>query len=284
MGWAISMSVPFAVLRVEKVKSYAALAAMGNHWFRLNYTPNADSTRSHLNKTIIGDNNIVDNVKNKLKAKGISKLRKNGVLALELVLTFSPEFIYHNETKQYRKDANERLKHWVKRSIGWARTEFGDSLVSAIIHLDESTPHLHLCVLPLKAKKNGKYGLCARDITGGKAKLQAMQDSYHLSVKSLGLQRGLKRQRCKHQTIADYHTGVKRALKYIKEEGLSAPEKIGKVNPFMDSIKQLKSNYQNDVEISKQKSTSLIKQLLKIIQDLTLKLSQKKVTNAFNKR
>lgn len=270
---------PYAILRVEKVKSYAALAAMANHWFRVNHTPNADARRSHLNKVIVGDKDVVGNVKCRLKAKKISKLRKNGVLALELVMTFSPEFIYQNDKKKYRKDANERLKVWIKNSLNWARSEFGENLISAVIHLDESTPHLHLCVLPLKIQKNGRYGLCARDITGGKSKLKAMQDSYHSSVKSLGLQRGQKKARCQHQTIQDYHNGVQLALYQIKNAGLTDIQTVGKVNPFVDSLKILKKAYDADAALSRKKSTSIIKSLLKVIQELTNRLKAHRRNN-----
>lgn len=271
---------PYAILRVAKVKSYAAIAAMANHWFRLNPTLNADSSRSHLNKTLVGDNNIVSKIKTKLDEHGIKKLRKNGVLALEFVLTFSPEFVFQNDKRQYRSDAKERVNRWVKRSLAWAKCEYGTNLISAVIHLDESTPHIHLCVLPIKAKRNGKYGLCARDLTGGKAKLQAMQDSYHNEMKSLGLQRGKKRLRCQHQSIQDYHNGIQTALRHIQEEGLSAPERIGKVNPFIDSLHLLKKNYQNDVQLTREKTTSLIEQLLKIIQELKIKLNNSGIPNA----
>ncbi|MBU2979732.1 MobV family relaxase [Alteromonas sp. C1M14] len=274
---------PYAILRVEKVKSYAALAAMANHWFRLNPTPNADSSRSHLNKTLIGDNNIVSKIKTRLDEHGIKKLRKNGVLALEFVLTFSPEFVFQNDKREYRSDANKRVSQWAKQSLAWAKSAYGENLISAVIHLDESTPHIHLCVLPLKPKKGGKYGLCARDITGGKVKLQAMQDSYHNELKGLGLQRGKKRARCKHQTIKDYHNAVQTSLIYIKQAGLSHPESIGKVNPYMYAIDKLKTHYEKKITESRTKSTSIIKQLLEIIHQMKRKLNNESV-KARNRR
>jgi hypothetical protein len=194
-------------------------------------------------------------------------------------MTFSPEFVFQNDKRQYRSDANKRVNLWAKQSLAWAKSEYGQNLISAVIHLDESTPHIHLCVLPLKAKSNGKYGLCARDITGGKAKLQAMQDSYHNEMKSLGLQRGKKRARCQHQSITDYHKGIKLALKHIQNEGLSPPEQVGRVNPFLDALQVLKKNYQNDADLAKNKTTALIKQLLKIIQELKVKLNNRGITN-----
>ncbi|MGY8897606.1 MAG: MobV family relaxase [Paraglaciecola sp.] len=270
---------PYAILRVEKVKSYAALAAMANHWFRLNPTPNADSRRSHLNKTLIGDNNIVSKIKSKLHAHGIKKLRKNGVLALEFVLTFSPEFVFQNDKRQYRSDAKERVNQWAKNSLNWAKNEYGANLISAVIHLDESTPHIHLCVVPIKPKKGGKYGLCARDITGGKEKLQKLQDSYHNEMKNLGLQRGKKRVRCQHQTIQDYHNGIQIALRQIKAEGLTHVDTIGKVNPFIDAIQKLKGHYENNTEMTRQKTSSLIKQLIKVIREMAVKLNSEKINN-----
>jgi hypothetical protein len=279
MVYKMDSGSPYAILRVEKVKSYAALAAMANHWFRLNPTPNADSRKSHLNKTPIGDNNIVSKIRTKLDEHGIKKLRKNGVLALEFVLTFSPEFVFQNDKRQYRSDANKRLNQWAKHSLAWAKSEYGENLISAVIHVDESTPHIHLCVLPMKPKKNGKYGLCARDITGGKEKLQKLQDSYHNEMKSLGLQRGKKRTRCQHQTIQDYQNGIQIALKQIEAEGLTHVDTIGKVNPFLDAIQKLRGHYENNTEMTRQKTSSLIKQLIKVIREMTVKLNSEKINN-----
>jgi hypothetical protein len=71
------------------------------------------------------------------------------------------------------------------------RKEYGERLISGIVHGDESNLHAHFLVLPLSTTR-GKPSLNARGITGGAIKLRKIQDSYAKSVSSLGLKRGVE--------------------------------------------------------------------------------------------
>ncbi|WP_027670737.1 plasmid recombination protein [Rheinheimera baltica] len=93
------MSNNYAILRTKKIKSFAALAAMTAHWHRTRPTKNADPKRTKYNRIIHGNKSPYIGVKDLLKKKGITKLRKNGVLAIEYVLAFSPEYLKDSEGK-----------------------------------------------------------------------------------------------------------------------------------------------------------------------------------------
>jgi hypothetical protein len=73
---------PFAILRTQKIKSYAALAALTSHWLRIKPTPNANPTRTKYNKIIHGNQNPFKGVKELLQKKNITKLRKMVFLLL----------------------------------------------------------------------------------------------------------------------------------------------------------------------------------------------------------
>ena len=49
-----------------------------------------------------------------------------------------------------------------------------DTMISAVAHMDERTPHMHLCFVPLTEDKR----LCAKEILGNKKKLTWWQDEY----------------------------------------------------------------------------------------------------------
>ena len=63
-----------------------------------------------------------------------------------------------------------------------------ETIISAVVHLDEKNPHMHLCFVPLTEDKR----LCAKEILGNKKKLTQWQDKYweHMVKKYPDLERG----------------------------------------------------------------------------------------------
>ena len=50
-------------------------------------------------------------------------------------------------------EAEGKLDEWIKKTIGWFQKEFGKkNVVSAVLHMDETTPHLHITVVPITDK------------------------------------------------------------------------------------------------------------------------------------
>lgn len=213
----------YAVLRVEKIKSFSALAAMQNHWNRTTPTPNADPKRTKYNRYYHGNANVVSSVKAKLQEKGITKLRKNGVLALEFVLTFSHEFLHKEDSVKFHPNAKEKFNKWLNASLTWAKKNYGDRLISMICHFDEFTCNSHLLVLPLDTSRNGNNVLNARGITGGAKKLRALQDSYANAVAHCDLKRGVRGSKADHTTIKEFYTALNEGKKLAKKVGLPKP-------------------------------------------------------------
>lgn len=63
-----------------------------------------------------------------------------------------------------------------------------ETIISAVVHMDEKTPHMHLCFVPLT--EDGR--LSAKDIMGNKKKLTWWQDEFwkHIIKKFPDLERG----------------------------------------------------------------------------------------------
>lgn len=278
----------YAILRTLKVKNYKELASLSMHWLRKTKTLNADLSRQKYNKIIYGNKNPYIGVKEILKKRSIRKLRKNGVLAIEFVLAFSPEYLL-DESGVYKSDAKERLRKWISKSKDWLLSTYGENCISAIVHFDEKSPHIHALITPIKSIEN-KSGetlnkLCARDITGGSKKLSLMQDSYaqHLESGGVELRRGIKNSKATHQTLKHYYTALNESKLICEKSGLIAPEGNPEdFNIWLETVKKLTDSINTNNDQEKEKMKILIAQLAATNQKLQLELNNRRV-NRYNR-
>ena len=155
------------------------------------------------------------------------------------------------------------------------------NIISAVVHLDEGVPHMHLMFVPVVHTKdkdgNDIDKICARDFWKGRDSYRKLQDAYFNHVKSKGfdLERGMFVEDTdrKHYTVEEYKkiTNYENAKKVLKEIKLEIPEvpdineiskfsikrdeKILKeiIKPKDDLIKELyKDNLSLHKELSKQ--------------------------------
>ena len=190
----------FAILRIKKHSNFGTIAGMGSHVMRTRNTPNADPDLTHKNKTVIGSRDYVADVKARLDSAKIGRIRKNGVIAIEHLMTASPDYF-----KQ--KGA---LNEWYKATRNWLEQRYGrDNIVSMTVHLDETTPHAHAVIVPIEKKNSGRFvgqeRLNARAFTGGREKMSEMQDSYAAALSHLGLERGIKGSKARHRTVRSWY-------------------------------------------------------------------------------
>ena len=196
---------PFAFIRVEKVKSLGELRGRGGHNARTagRGTEHCDPKEPPL--LIAGDDDAKGAWHTCAKARGVAPdaLRSNATVALEWVATASPEFFATASPEQVADWTRDSLAYITERSGGAAH------LLSAHVHLDETTPHLHVLTIPLVQKAVAKRGrpakgrpapaptapswrLCARDLVGGDRDTTiAIQDTYAEAMAHHGLRRGI---------------------------------------------------------------------------------------------
>ena len=109
------------------------------------------------------------------------RTRQDSVRVVEALITASPEFFKSKKRAEIRAFFEEALafieKHQSKETI-----------ISAVVHMDEKTPHMHLSFVPLTEDKR----LSAKDIVGNKKKLTWWQDEFwkHMVKKYPDLERG----------------------------------------------------------------------------------------------
>ena len=100
---------------------------------------------------------------------------------IETLFTASPEFFKGKKRAEIRVFFEEAL-HFLEQH------QSKETIISAVVHMDEKTPHMHLCFVPLT--EDGR--LSAKDIMGNKKKLTWWQDEFwkHMVKKFPDLERG----------------------------------------------------------------------------------------------
>lgn len=132
-----------------------------------------------LNVTLRESNNWLRDIDNEIKTAG-ARTRSNSVLALDTLYTASSEF--------FQGKTNEENDTFFRDCLKFHERHFGH-IISAVIHYDETTPHLHVISVPLT--QDGR--LSARDVIGNKAKMSNAQDEFFEQVgRGYGLERGVQ--------------------------------------------------------------------------------------------
>jgi hypothetical protein len=197
----------FAIIRAKKLSSMGQIAASAQHTFRERETPNADQERTPENEILVGP----DNAKQLCQAwsdRAPDKVRSNAVRAVEYLVTASPEAM-----KRMNRAGQDS---YFRDALQFLQDKHGkENILSAVVHRDETTPHLSVTVIPLDDR--GK--LNARQFLGGRDRLRQMQTDFAEQVgKTYGFERGIENSRARHRTIRQFYTeidGVER--KAVKE-------------------------------------------------------------------
>ena len=211
----------FAIMRAAKLGSAAEVRRSLRHAFREQATPNADAsrTRENVHHGAASSEQAMTRLRDLLPAKR----RKDAVLAVEYVLTASPEW--------WQASTPEQRSGFFERAQGWVADKYGaDRIVVATEHHDETSPHLSVFVVPLTI--DGR--LSAREFIGGKAQMSADQDSFHAAVAGLGLERGIKRSKAQHVPIREFYGR------------LAEPARHAQITPELVTPQVLKKGFMRD--------------------------------------
>ena len=178
------MKAQYAILRFAKYKG-PEIGHIESHNERTKEkyasNPDIDTSRSHLNFHLVSPERKYRAEAEKQIAEAGCRTRSDSVRVVEALVTASPEFFKgkkKSEVKAYFTVALDFIqKHQSK-----------DTIISAVVHMDEKTPHMHLCFVPLTEDKR----LSAKEIVGNKKKLTWWQDEFwkHMVGKYPGLERG----------------------------------------------------------------------------------------------
>lgn len=270
----------YAIVRNEKL-TRAEINGKGTHNDRKaknHSNKDIDPTRTHLNYYIKkNDFTYTKEFDKYIKENDLQgHLRSNSIIMCQMIFTSDQAFfdkIGEKETKRYFDECYKFICNY--KNLG------ENNIISAVVHLDEGAPHMHLMFVPVvhtKDKEGNEIDkICARDFWKGRDSYRKLQDSYFNHVKSKGfdLERGMfvEDTNRKHYTIEEYkkitnYENTKKVLNDIKLDLPDVPDitNIGKftlkrdekildeiIKPKDDLIKELyKDNLSLHKELSKQ--------------------------------
>lgn len=211
----------FAIFRAAKLKSVGALLASADHNSRERETLNADPVRRHQNRQLIGFLAIPgkEQLLNEWERRTAHAQRKaDAVLVEELFLGVSPGFFSGTSSDTER---SQQLEAWLAASCQWLRDEFGDLVLSATLHADETTPHVCAYIVPLRRAKDGTVWLSAKHLFNPRT-LTAQQDRYAAAVAHLGLRRGVRGSKAKHTSLREFYGRLSEAENITAKQAATA--------------------------------------------------------------
>lgn len=159
------------ILRFSKQKGNPATKIEAHHErtkeeYKSN--PDIDTSKSKNNIHLIAPQmRYKAEVDKRIKESGC-RVRKDSTRFVDTLITASPEFFWNM--------THEKMVEYFQRAVDFMKLKIRpDMIFSAVIHLDEKTPHLHLCFVPLTVDNR----LTAKEILGNRAKLSKWQDEFH---------------------------------------------------------------------------------------------------------
>lgn len=191
-----------------------------------------------FNVVLKESNNWLQDINKEIQAAG-AKARSNSVMALDTIYTASPEFFQERTNAENDKFFQDCLK--------FHNEHFGH-IISAVVHYDETTPHLHIISVPLT--KDGR--LSARDVIGNKAKMSKTQDQFFEQVgRGYGLERGI------HMDGQEKKTHISAQEHELRE----IRQKIARGQEELEAIEHSKESARIRAQEFKQKAAELQKQI-----------------------
>ena len=235
-------------IQINKAKGSADTGA-SDHIERKTTPNNADPSRTRLNRELVQfPDGVADRtgaISHRIRTAGIRrKITPDQVRAIRIVLSGT-----HEDMARVQDEG--RLAEWCDDNLQWLHRTFGrENTVSAVLHMDEHTPHIHATVVPIvtgerrKAKKQQTEGrrtyrkkadavrLCADDLLTRERLI-----AYHV-------QRGVRGSEARHTTTAQYYRDLKRQtgeleanVRQLQAEQLQAEQQLDEVRKEIKSEK-----------------------------------------------
>ena len=213
----------FAILRIEKRK-LGSVTPINNHHERLKekYKSNEDidPERTHLNYHLVEpEGKYRQNVLARIEEVG-AKRRKDSVVMQDVLITASPDWI---DAKSY-----EEQVEYFDHAFDFIAGRYGrDNILSAIVHMDEAHPHMHLVFVPITPE--GK--LSSKTLMGGPKGMEKLQDDFHehMARKYPDLTRGISKKITKRRHISPQMYKQAAALYEHYDQILDAINAIGMI-------------------------------------------------------
>lgn len=228
----------FCIMRTEKrKKSDLSGIQKENTRTATEYNNRVAPGMDIFNVVLKESNNWLQDINREIQAAG-ARARSNSVLALDTIYTASPDFFQEKTNAENDKFFQDCLK--------FHNEHFGH-IISAVVHYDETTPHLHVISVPL-TKDNR---LSARDVIGNKSKMSKTQDAFFEQVgRGYGLERGIHMD---GQEKKEHISAQEHKLREIKQQIAREQEKLEAIEHSEETARTRALEYkQTATELQKQ--------------------------------
>lgn len=236
--------VGYAVVHMMKIKSGAVggIQSHNNREHEPKTNPDVDMSRSEDNYDLIPCDNYKRSIKEKLSnlVESSRAVRKDAVVVCNFIVTSD------NETMEAL--GTDRQREFFRDSVKWFSDRYGaDRVLNATVHMDETTPHLHIGVMPIT--QDGR--LSAKAIFT-KTEMKAIQTEFARDVgEKYGLERGVEGSERTHLSEARFKE--QKALEMVNEHGAIAQE----LHVLAEDCKQELSEATRSLETVKQELSAM---------------------------
>lgn len=236
--------VGYAVVHMMKIKSGAVggIQSHNNREHEPKTNPDVDMSRSEDNYDLISCDNYKRSIKKKLSnlVESSRAVRKDAVVVCNFIVTSD------NETMNAL--GTDRQREFFQDSVKWFSDRYGaDRVLNATVHMDETTPHLHIGVMPIT--QDGR--LSAKAIFT-KTEMKAIQTEFARDVgEKYGLERGVEGSERTHLSEARFKE--QKALEMANEHGAIAQE----LHVLAEDCKQELSEATRSLETVKQELSTM---------------------------
>lgn len=236
--------VGYAVVHMMKIKSGAVggIQSHNNREHEPKTNPDVDMSRSEDNYDLISCDNYKRSIKEKLSnlVESSRAVRKDAVVVCNFIVTSD------NETMNAL--GADRQREFFQDSVKWFSDRYGaDRVLNATVHMDETTPHLHIGVMPIT--QDGR--LSAKAIFT-KTEMKAIQTEFARDVgEKYGLERGVEGSERTHLSEARFKE--KKALEMANEHEAIAQE----LHVLAEDCKQELSEATRSLETVKQELSTV---------------------------
>lgn len=236
--------VGYAVVHMMKIKSGAVggIQSHNNREHEPKTNPDVDMSRSEDNYDLISCDNYKRSIKEKMSnlVESSRAVRKDAVVVCNFIVTSD------NETMDAL--GADRQREFFQDSVKWFSDRYGaDRVLNATVHMDETTPHLHIGVMPIT--QDGR--LSAKAIFT-KTEMKAIQTEFAHDVgEKYGLERGVEGSERTHLSEARFKE--QKALEMANEHGAIAQE----LQIIAEDCKQELSEATRSLETVKQELSAM---------------------------
>ncbi len=262
------IAISYAIIRNEKyTKEQMIQLSPHNERHKQNYSnKNINLTKTYLNYHLKKPQSTsymkeFKRIKQENNLKG--QLHSNSIYACEFIITSDKNFfntIGINETKRYFETAYEFVCNYNNLNE--------KNIISAVVHMDEETPHMHLVYVPVVTatdKEGNTYNkISASEFWKGKNSYSILQDSFfeHMSLAGFELERGKTNPNREYKSVEE----LKELTNFYdyKEFERKLEIAINNYNELLNENESLKSTINNK------------ENQIKVYENLIIHLSQEK--------